>query len=269
MGKKENKIKKVKCFIKSDKKSKDIANKVIDILESNGFEVVDKEYDLGIAIGGDGTFLYMIKDSSFNGNPLFVGINAGTLGFAQEISINEIEEFIQGLKNSNYIYERVHVGEIEIQTEDSTSKLCCLNEIVVRDEKLDTLNLDVLVDNHLLEKYVGDGILVATSFGSTAYNLSFGGSIVYNTFPTLQITPIAPINNESYHNLMNSIIIPSKKRISLVPKKHGSLLLTIDGDNHIYKNVQSINVILRNKSIKVIRKKDYHFIQKVNDKFLK
>ena len=132
------------------------------------------------------------------------------------------------------------------------------------------MKLDCYVDDSLLENYVGDGILVATSFGSTAYNLSFGGSIVPHNLHTLQITPIAPLSNKSYRSLMNSLVIPSNKNISFFPiQESKNLLLSIDGDNYFYNDIEKINVFIHNKNIRVIRKMDYNFIRKINDKFLK
>ena len=264
-----NEIKKVKLFVNENEKSQKVAEKVRESLNKNGFIEVEDNYDLGIAIGGDGSFLRMVKESNFNSNILYVGINAGTLGFAQDIEIHEVDSFINCLKNENYLYEEIGIGEAEISINDSISNLYFLNEVVIRDKEFNTLGLEVSVDNHLLESYVGDGLLIATSFGSTAYNLSFGGSIVYNTFHTMQITPIAPLNNKSYRNLLNSVIILSEKRITLKPNRNGSnLMVMVDGDNKFYNDVDKIELSIH-KTIKVIRKNDYNFIQKVNDKFLK
>ena len=260
---------KVKLFVNNNVKSKKVEKEVLTTLEKHHIKVVEEDYEVAIAIGGDGAFLRMVKETAFNKNILYVGINAGTLGFAQEIGLDEIDSFIENLKKGNYSYEEIGVEEIEVITKENTKKFFALNEIVVRDEELNTTGLDVLVDDVLLEKYVGDGLLIATSFGSTAYNLSFGGSIVYNTFHTLQITPIAPLNNKSYRNLINSIIIPSNKVISLIPNREQDLIITVDGDNNFYNKVERINVSITNRTIKVIRKKDYNFIQKINDKFLK
>ncbi len=263
------KIKKIKCFIKNTPKANKIANQLLTLLEDNQFEISDKKYDLGIAIGGDGTFLHMVKDASFNSNILYVGMNAGTLGFAQEFSIDEIASFIECLKKGFYSSEKIGIGEVEIVTKNEVKKLYCLNEVAIRDRELNAIGLDVLIEEQLLENYKGDGLIITTSFGSTAYNLSFGGSIVYNDLHTLQITPIAPIHNEKYHTLKNSIIVPSKKMISLLPScKDNDLVITIDGDNYYYQDIVSVNIVVLDKTIKVIRKKDYSFIKKVNEKFL-
>ena len=263
-------MKSVKLFVNDNEESRNVSKIVREKLEIANFQIVEDNYDLAIAIGGDGSFLRMIKNTNFNENCLYIGINAGTLGFAQEVNIEEIDQFILDLKDKNYKVENIGIQEIEIKTPDTVSKQLSLNEMVIRDLDLNTVNLKVLVEGMLLEDFVGDGLLLATSFGSTAYNLSFGGSIVYNTFHTLQLTPIAPLNNKSYRNLLNSVILPDNKEITIKPfNRTKDLLITIDGDNNFYKNVEYVTSTISDRKIQILRMKEYNFIKKINDKFLK
>ena len=263
------KIPRVRLFVNHNIKSRKVEKIVREALEKEKLEIVsDDHFDIGMAIGGDGSFLRMVRESHFLESALYVGINAGTLGFAQEISLDEIFSFIKHLKKGEFSFEEVGIESVLVHTQDKRNEFCCLNEIVVRDEELNTMHCDVFIDGVLLENYVGDGLLVSTSFGSTAYNLSFGGSIVYNEFSTLQITPVAPMNNKSYHSLGNSLVIPSNKVITLVPNvRRNNLLITVDGENVFYNHVLKIEVQIQ-KNIKVIRKKDYNYIRKINDKFI-
>ncbi len=126
-----------------------------------------------------------------------------------------------------------------------------------------------LCDGDLLERYIGDGLLIASSVGSTAHNLSYGGSVVFNTFTTLQITPIGPINSEVYRSLINSVIVPDRKRIEVVPSdKKCDLALTIDGETSFYEEVCSIKTVIGDKKIKCMRLRHYNFPQKINEKLL-
>ncbi len=263
------KIKKIKLFINDNLKSNQVAREVKEKLEKNKFSVVEEGYDLAIAIGGDGSFLRMVKNAAFNNKCYYIGINAGTLGFAQEIAADEIDSFIELLKSGDFKVEEIGVQEVIVKTKKKMVKHYSVNEIVVRDEALNTCELEVLVDGGVLEDFVGDGLLISTSFGSTAYNLSFGGSIVFNSFHTLQITPVAPLNSKVYRSLTNSVIVPDNMPITLVPKRNGgNVIITVDGDNNFYEGVLSIETVI-NRTIKVLRCKDYNFVQKINDKFLK
>ena len=208
------KIKSFKIFSNNNEKSENICKFLKEKLLTNGF-IESDEYDLAIAIGGDGSFLRMVKNTNFNSSTLYIGINAGTLGFAQEVSIDNIDKFIEDLKNNNYKIDTIGVQKTKVLTNEGDSIFYSLNEIVIREKDLNTTTLNIKIDDVFLEQYHGDGILVATSFGSTAYNLSFGGSIIYNTFHTIQITPIAPLNNKAYRSLLNSVVLPENALIEI------------------------------------------------------
>ena len=257
-------INKIKLFPNNNEKSKEIEELLKTRLELANFEVVeDSRYDLALAIGGDGSFLRMVKNNVFDSETYYVGVNAGTLGFLQEISIDDIDVFIERLNNNDFTVQTIGVQETKITTKDGNiSRFFSLNEIVVRDKNLKTTKLNIEIDNELLEKYIGDGVLISTSIGSTAYNLSFGGSIVYDDLHTLQITPIAPLNTKSYRDILNSIIIPENRTITIKPTLDGT------GENNIYNEVEEITTIVRNKKIKCIRMSNFSYEIKINEKFL-
>ena len=110
-------MKKIKYFkLFSNEKTIDLEEIVRKkLLDSDILEKEDN-YDIAIAIGGDGTFLKMVSETYFDSNILYVGINAGTLGFAQEINIDEIDNFISSLKTNNYKIEEIGIEETIIKT---------------------------------------------------------------------------------------------------------------------------------------------------------
>lgn len=259
---------KVKIFYNNNDKSINTFNEVKDKLIKNGFIIVENDYNIAIAIGGDGSFLRMVKETNFKSDVLYLGINTGTLGFAQEIHVNELDELIENLKTGNYKVNEFGVQETNLYSNNENSKFYSLNDIVIRDMDLNTLKLDIFIDDALLEHFAGDGILVSTSFGSTAYNLSFRGSIIYNTFHALELTPVAPLNNKTYRTLTNSLVLPQNKNIEIVPVSNKNLIVTIDGENKYYENVDKIDTILSDKTIMCYQNIDYNFVKKINDKFL-
>lgn len=259
---------KVKIFYNNNDKSINTFNEVKDKLIKNGFIIVENDYNIAIAIGGDGSFLRMVKETNFKSDVLYLGINTGTLGFAQEIHVNELDELIENLKTGNYKVNEFGVQETNLYSNNENSKFYSLNDIVIRDMDLNTLKLDIFIDDALLEHFAGDGILVSTSFGSTAYNLSFGGSIIYNTFHALELTPVAPLNNKTYRTLTNSLVLPQNKNIEIIPVSNKNLIVTVDGENKYYENVDKIDTILSDKTIMCYQNIDYNFVKKINDKFL-
>ena len=264
-------INKIKLFPNDNDRSKEIEDILKTRLALADFEVVDdSKYDLAIAIGGDGSFLRMVKNNVFDSETYYVGVNTGTLGFLQEISIGDIDSFIERLNNNDFTVQTIGIQETKVTTRDGNiSRFFSLNEIVIRNKNLKTTKLNIEIDKDLLERYVGDGILVSTSIGSTAYNLSFGGSIVYDDLHTLQITPIAPLNTKSYRDILNSIIIPENRIITIKPiGESDNLLVIVDGENNVYNDVEEITTFVRNKKIKCIRMTNFSFARKINEKFL-
>lgn len=266
MGRKINKI---KLFVNDNEKSVIVAKDLEIELKKYGFIIDDKDYDLAISIGGDGSFLRMVKDTNFNVNAYYIGINSGTLGFLQEIDIKDCIDFVKRLNSDKYKVEEINIQSTKVITEDEIYNFKSLNEIVVRNREFSTLKVPVYVDDELLENFTGDGLLISTSTGSTAYNMSFGGSIVYNTLNTLSITPVAPLNNKFFKTLINSLVIPGDKVVSLIPsKEYSNLFIQVDGVNKLLDNVIKIETKISNKTIKCIRMNDFHFIKVINDKIL-
>lgn len=263
-------IKYVKLFVNNNETSMRLARIVREHFTKNGFIVVDDNYfDLGIAIGGDGAFIRMIKGNNFNTNPYYVGINAGTLGFLQEANEHELGRLIGALKENDYKTENMSIEETRIIGEDREDTLNSINEIIVRDKNLVTTKLDVYVDDNLLEKFAGDALMISTTTGSTGHNLSYGGSIVYSNLETLQINHIAPINSKAYTNLVTSVILPGESQIDLIPSQYNrDLMITRDGEHHTFSNVDKVIASLKKEKIKCLRFKDSNFSRRVNEKLL-
>ena len=113
---------KFRLFINHNEKSLEIGREIKKKLLNKNFIESEDEYEIAIALGGDGSFLRMIKETNFRENCIYVGINTGTLGFAQEINIDEINSFIEDLEKEDYKIETIGIEEIEIKTPDSISK---------------------------------------------------------------------------------------------------------------------------------------------------
>lgn len=106
---------KIKLFYNEEKDTTFIRDILETSLTAAGLEVTDKnKFDVGIAIGGDGTFLHMVMKSNFRSDALFVGINNGTLGFLQEVKPNEIKSFVEDLKNKHYRVEELSYEKVTI-----------------------------------------------------------------------------------------------------------------------------------------------------------
>lgn len=252
--------------------SRRIKEKVKDKFREKGFittEDYDKNAELNVCIGGDGAFLRAVHRNKFSQIP-FIGINTGHLGFFQEISTNKINEFVEDYVNGNYENEKVCLVQADIITKKKNFRLTAVNEIVVKAVRSKVIHLDMLIDNNHLQKFCGDGVIISTPSGSTAYNFSAGGSIVYPTLEALQITPLSPINSKAYRSLSNSMVLAGDQKVTIKPElRYSNLTLIVnDGMEFSYDNIVKIDLSLSDRTINMLKFDQFSYWENLKTKFL-
>lgn len=232
-------------------------------------ETFDYNAELIISIGGDGSFLRALHKHNLPDIPI-VGINTGNLGFFSETTPKGIDDFLEKYITGDYFIEEIHPIKAKICTKNKCIETEGINEIVVKANKSRTIHLSISVNDHLIQNFSGDGILIASSIGSTAYNYSAGGSIVDPSLEVLQITPLAPINSNAYRSFTSSVILPSNTIIKVNPeyRYEDSILLVNDGTEHYHTGITEISFKLSDRKIKLLRLKDFNFWTRVISKFL-
>lgn len=254
------------------KKSLETKKILSEKLKSAGFCISDRlenESELIISIGGDGSFLKTINDFNFPNIPVVV-INTGHLGFFAELDPSEIDEFIQDYKSKKVFIQEVHPLKANICTKDSHSTIEAINEVVIKSVCSRTLHLDLMVNENKIQKFSGDGMLISTPIGSTAYNYSAGGSIVDPSLDTLQLTPLAPMNTIAYRSFTSSIILSAHSTISILPEYRfeNSILVVVDGVEYKFNDIVNIDIIRSETKIKLLRRSNYEFWKRASEKFL-
>jgi len=250
----------------------EIKQKLIDILKDNGYSYCDgfsAEGELNITIGGDGAFLRGVRSSNFSRTP-FIGINTGTLGFYPEITPENLESFIMDYKSGNYTVNAVNLIESEIFAAGRTEKIYAINDIILKRKDMKTIHLDVFIASNHLEKISGDGLIISSPLGSSAYNKSAGGSLVYPSLKTLQITPLSPIISNAYRCLSCSIIVPPEFEISIYPerKEDYDVALLADGEIYEYDELEYVHFRTSKKVIKRLSTGTFNYWNVIKEKFL-
>ena len=262
----------ISIFTNDTEISRDVKSDLRKELVNRGYSVIG-EYspntDLIICVGGDGAFLETIHKCNFPECPI-VGVNTGHLGFFQEILPEDIERFVEDYENDHYSIQELGTVKCIVTEEDGNMiEHIGLNEITITGRKSYSIHFDITIGGKPIEKFSGDGILVATSAGSTAYNYSLGGSIVDPRLRLLQVTPIAPMNTTAYRSFTSSILLPDDMNIGIIPESpEKRIYIANDGEISSYANVREIEVRKSTKVVNLIRFKDYDFWNKVKDKFL-
>lgn len=184
---------------------------------------IQNKYSFVIVVGGDGSILKTARFCTEYSIPFF-GFNVGRVGFLSQANAQEIPSIISKLIKHDYKIDKRMLLRVK------NKKITALNDIVIKGTDIVTSSDIVLeIDGKKVCEYRADGLIISTPTGSTAYNLSAGGPIVYPELDTIMITPICP------HTLnARPLVIPANQKISIYSSdKDENLSLTADGQNSI------------------------------------
>lgn len=189
-------------------------------------DVMKDQIDLAITLGGDGTLLSTTRDIAAAGIPI-CGINLGRLGFLTEVELPEVDDKITKVIHRDYeIEERLMLDAIVRKDGHDMKISSALNDVVITKGGFSRmLRLQLHIDDVFTANYQADGLIIATSTGSTGYSLSAGGPIINPNLKIVLITPICP------HTLSaRSLIISSDEKVRVTPESANSdVVLTVDG----------------------------------------
>lgn len=260
------------------------------ILHQSGVEVkiclpfeVDRSYDLPrdlrfsrldrelptasmvICFGGDGTILHMAKAATRSGVPV-LGVNIGTMGFMAELEASELQELSRIATGDYRIDERMMLDVTVHRDRDIIFHDICLNDAAITKGAVARIvHLKVDCDGIQALECGGDGVIVATPTGSTAYSLSAGGPIVEPEANSILVTPVCA------HDVASRCIVVSEKRVVTVGLTHNArrnAFLSVDGGKATKINMGDVITIRRsNLSTKLVRLKSRSFFDVVNMKF--
>ena len=232
-----------------------------------GFEAAELECVISIAemiitFGGDGTILRAARAAADRGVPI-LGVNMGGKGFMAELETGDIE-IIGSVAEERYEIERRMMLDVEMLRDGETIyRDFALNDVVIRgDNKI--IDLTLFGDGQKISQFSGDGAVVATPTGSTAYSMAAGGPIVEPSAQNIIVTPICAHVLEA-----KPYVLVSDRRVSIEIgfKKRNPVYISVDGCEHI--RIQSgdiVNVRRSGKDTRLVRMSKRSFYQKVSEK---
>ena len=232
------------------------------------FHKLDRELqnaEMVICFGGDGTILHMAKAATRKNVPI-LGVNIGTMGFMAELESTELDQLAR-LANDDYTFDNRMMLDVVVQRDrDIIFHDIGLNDVVITKGAIARIaHLAVKCDGVEAMQCGGDGIIVATPTGSTAYSLSAGGPIVEPEARNILITPICA------HDVMSRCIVASDKRVitvELVQNARRNAYLSVDGGKALRLNLGDVVTVRKSKlETKLVRLKDRSFYDVVNMKF--
>lgn len=243
-------------------------DRTYDLPRDIRFSRMDRELpnaDMVICFGGDGTLLHMAKAATRQGIPV-LGVNIGTMGFMAELESSELSQLAR-IATDDYTIDNRMMLDVTVQRDrDIIFHDLCLNDVAITKGAVARIaHLEVRCDGVQAMECGGDGIIVATPTGSTAYSLSAGGPIVEPDAHSILITPICA------HDVVSRCIVASDKRTVSVTMTHNArrnAYLSVDGGKALRMNMGDVATIRKsNLNTKLVRLKDRSFYDVVNMKF--
>jgi NAD+ kinase len=232
-------------------------------------EIVEQEklaarVDLIVVLGGDGT---MIATSRMIGDydvPV-LGINYGTLGYLAEFRVEEMFPALESILTGDYrIDKRVRLAVEVMRGEEILMHSRALNDVVINKSALARIiEIEARMDGRLISGYRADGLIVSTPTGSTAYNLSAGGPVIYPSMNALVITPICPFTLSD-----RPIVVPDNALIELrLRTPDEEVVLTLDGQ--VGLPISTEDRVLIRKSLttfKIVQPKNRNYFEVLREK---
>jgi NAD+ kinase len=221
--------------------------------------------DFLICLGGDGTILRTAREICKHNVPI-LGVNIGNLGFLTALEYINLENALIEIKNKNYHTETRIMLDCEITKNNKIEKYMALNDIVISKGTLSRIvRYDIYIQESYYSGFNGDGLIISTPTGSTAYGFSAGGPVLLPDLNVIQITPICP-----HSPGIRTLVLDSKNRVNVnVNRGNESVYLTIDGQEVVDLH-DVANVLIKESEYKcyLIRTNDYDYFEVLRKKII-
>lgn len=236
----------------------------IDVKAAGVFEDYNFDVDYVISMGGDGTFLKAASRVGAKGTPI-IGVNMGRLGFLADVLPGEVEAALDSLYAGECQIEEHVVIQVEAEGGVLAGNPFALNDIaVLKRDDASMISIRTQVDGEFLVTYQADGLIVTTSTGSTAYNLSNGGPIIIPQSSSLCLTPVAP------HSLnIRPVVINDTAEITLdVESRSHNYLVAIDGRSE--RMTEGTRLVIRKAAhtIKIVKQRNQRYFSTLREKLM-
>lgn len=196
-------------------------------IEEDGFPFgeICQRSDFLVSLGGDGTLLSLVR-RSYGYNKPVLGINAGNLGFLADVKIDEVDIFLENLLTGNYRVDDRMMIEGYIQSASGKKNFYAFNDVVITRPTISKMaRINTSLDGEWFNTYSGDGLIISTPTGSTAYSMAAGGPIIYPLTKAFIMTPICA------HSLtQRPLVVPADFTIEL-HSPDAKVIAMIDGQD--------------------------------------
>ncbi|MDZ4666553.1 MAG: NAD kinase [bacterium] len=231
----------------------------------NGYDDFDAvKTDFFVSIGGDGTILNSLEIVREVPIPV-VGINTGRLGFLAGVAAKDAAQLIEDLDKGHFSIDKRTLLELSSDKKMFGGVKYALNDFVIhKKDSSSMITIHTYINGEFLNSYWSDGLIISTPTGSTGYNLSCGGPILYPASQSFVITPIAP------HNLnVRPMIVSDQNVISFEVEGRGSsFLATLDSRSETINNKTQLAIKKAEFCLNLVRLNGENYLQTLREKLL-
>lgn len=256
---------KVSIYIKATPENESLRRDLVRLLKENGHFIDDVKPNVVIFVGGDGTFLRAVHQYiDILDQVYFIGVNNGSLGFYFDVEKDDLGTVIKLLENREALINEHHLIECLI---NDNKIVYAVNEVRL-ENPFHTLICQVDIDNERLETFRGNGLVLSSELGSSAYNKSLGGALIDHHLNVLELSEIAPIENNAYRSLGSSLVISNRSEIKL----SGNIEECLIGYDHLVeRNIKPTIVKIKksNKTIKILYPSNHSYVASIKRSFIK
>ncbi len=225
------------------------------------FDLLCERSDILVTLGGDGTLISVVR-RSFKYDIPILGVYAGSLGFLADIQLEELEEFIKKMLEGGVRVDERAILRVEFMQNGKEIVQYAFNDIVLTRHSISNMiQIETLVDSKAFNTYFGDGVIVSTPTGSTAYNLSAGGPVLFPLTNVFALTPICP------HSLtQRPVVLPGEFSIEMKTPKERALFIIDGQDKYELEQDESIKIQLDLKKVKLIHREEFNYFDVLKEK---
>lgn len=255
---------------KGDELSNEIKEKVYRSLSDYDLEYDEKEPDVVISVGGDGTLLHAFhRYNDRLEETAFVGVHTGHLGFFADWMPEELDKLLIHIAKTPFQIVDYPLLEVTIRYIDGAKekRYLAMNECTVKSTE-GSLEMEVEIKGEHFETFRGDGLCLSTPSGSTAYNKALGGAIIHPSLASIQLSEMASINNRVFRTVGSPLILPQHHTCLLKPVNDVDFHITIDHLFLLHEKVKSIQCRVAREKVRFARFRPFPFWKRVKESFV-
>ncbi|WP_096029312.1 NAD(+) kinase [Campylobacter lanienae] len=227
-------------------------------LEGYEFSELIKRVKVIVSLGGDGNFIATCRRAA-QSEAYIYGVHTGHLGFLTDSTLDEFGEFLDQFLNGIYDIERPYMLRANFNKNGKITTKLAFNDIVLMRKKIDTTShIDAFLNSKYFNSYFGDGVIISSAMGSTAYNMSAGGPIIHPLCDAYSVTPIC-----SHSLTQRPLVLPSEFRLEF--RSNDDVVVLIDGqDRFDLIEFDSVDIGVSDIRVNLLRQKgrDYFGVLK-------